>query len=252
MSASETKKLAREALQGKWGKVALQSLVFALLTGLISSILGLIPGIGSLISAIIEVPLAFGFIATLIKIKRGEDTTYTEFLSNGFSNFASSWLVTLWTLLKMIIPIILVIVSIVLIFAGYIPQNGTLNPELIGKIPMQNPALVGIGLALFMVSSVWLSLKQYFYKPVLFILFDNPTMSAKEIVEESERLMTGNRWKFFCLELSFIGWIILVGFTFGIGMLWLTPYMLVAEVVFYEALAGKTSTKNEDTNQISE
>ncbi len=31
--------------------------------------------------------------------------------------------------------------------------------------------------------------------------------------------MRGNRWKFFLLGLTFIGWAILASFTFGIGML---------------------------------
>ena len=65
-------------------------------------------------------------------------------------------------------------------------------------------------------------------------------MSGKDIVEKSKELMTGNRWKFFCLELSFVGWFILASFTCGIGHLWLIPYILIAEVVFYEALAKKS------------
>ena len=57
--------------------------------------------------------------------------------------------------------------------------------------------------------------------------------------------MNGNRWRLFCLELSFIGWMILASFTFGIGMLWLVPYMAIAQIVFYEVLIGKDSSKEE-------
>lgn len=50
--------------------------------------------------------------------------------------------------------------------------------------------------------------------------------------------MKGNRWKFFWLGLTFIGWAILASFTLGIGMLWLMPYIMVTFVCFYESLAG--------------
>ena len=252
MLASETRRLAREALQGKWGKAALVGLIYALLTGLISGILNLIPIAGPIAQAIIQIPLTFGFVATLIKLKRGENVTYTEFFSNGFSNFASSWKVTLWTAVKLIVPAILIFVSVFIIVLGVGVDNytalssSTSSGYLAGSTVaasttpnIQNPVLCVIGFILLVVSSIWSTVKSYLYKPTFFILFDNPNMSAKDIVEESEKIMTGNRWKYFCLELSFIGWYILVGFTLGIGMLWLLPYMLIAQVVFYEFLAGK-------------
>ena len=68
-------------------------------------------------------------------------------------------------------------------------------------------------------------------------------MSGKEIVEESERLMRGNRWNYVWLTLTFIGWLILCAFTFYIGAFWLMPYVSVSTVCFYEALAGKDSNE---------
>ena len=66
-------------------------------------------------------------------------------------------------------------------------------------------------------------------------------MTGKEIVEESARLMKGNRWRFFWLGFSFIGWAFLSAFTLGIGMLWLLPYMMISIIFFYEELAGKSN-----------
>lgn len=92
-----------------------------------------------------------------------------------------------------------------------------------------------------------------------FILCDNPTLTGKEIVEKSAVIMKNNKWRFFCLSLSFIGWAFLAGLTFGIGMLWLSPYMQVSVVHFYEDLLGKTSNdkkeevrNEEDGNAITE
>jgi len=49
-------------------------------------------------------------------------------------------------------------------------------------------------------------------------------------------LMNGNKWAAFVLDLSFIGWAILCCFTFGIGYLWLIPYIQLAQCEFYEDL----------------
>lgn len=257
MLASETRKHARESLSGKWGKAALSTLVFALLTGIIDFILNFIPLVGSIAKLIIEIPLTFGFVVTLIKLKRGEDVTYTEFFNNGFSNFASSWKVSLWTLVKMLVPIILIAVSVVIMYLGFGTAvfkvaanssyivNSDINAsvsDLISHETASNSFIGFLGLILFVVSSIWADIKSYYYKLTFFILHDNPNKDAKEIVEESARIMKGNRWKYFCLELSFIGWLILASFTFGIGMLWLTPYILIAEVTFYEFLIGKNNT----------
>lgn len=82
-------------------------------------------------------------------------------------------------------------------------------------------------------------------------------MAAKDIVEKSEELMKGHKWAFFWLGLTFIGWAILSCFTLGIGLLWLIPYMQIAQIIFYEDLAGTPSKVEDvevkdDNNPISE
>jgi len=77
------------------------------------------------------------------------------------------------------------------------------------------------------------------------VMFDNGgTLTGKEAAEKSEALMQNNRMKYFIFCLSFIGWAILCGFTFGIGYLWLIPYILVATAVFYDDLAGTRREEN--------
>lgn len=263
MSASETRKLARESLTGKWGKVALIALVYSLLTWGLNFVLNFIPFVGGIAQFIIQVPLTFGFIATLIKLKRGEETTYTDFLNNGFSNFAGSWKVTLWTWVKLLAPVILTIVCVIVVLVGFavaisnssygeafVNASKTMSVEDLANymqnIPIDNINSTGIiimvlGFIGAIVASIWYTVKSYLYKTTFFMLFDNPDKDAKSIVEESASMMKGNRWKFFCLELSFIGWGILASLTCGIGALWLIPYAMIAEVCFYEHLAGKVA-----------
>jgi uncharacterized membrane protein len=45
----------------------------------------------------------------------------------------------------------------------------------------------------------------------------------------------------FCLYLSFIGWGFLCLFSFGIGYLWLSPYMTLSLANFYEELKKNQS-----------
>lgn len=77
--------------------------------------------------------------------------------------------------------------------------------------------------------------KGYAYSMAYYIKIDNPTYDWKKCIDESKERMMGHKWDLFCLNFSFIGWAILCIFTFGIGYLWLAPYMQAATANFYEA-----------------
>ena len=77
--------------------------------------------------------------------------------------------------------------------------------------------------------------KSYAYSMAYYIKLDNPDYDWKKCIDESKNRMVGHKWDLFCLHFSFIGWAILCIFTFGIGTLWLTPYMQAANANFYEA-----------------
>lgn len=83
--------------------------------------------------------------------------------------------------------------------------------------------------------------KSYSYSMTYYIRCDHPEYSAKEAIAESERIMQGNRLRLFLLQLSFIGWIIVGAFCFGVGGLWVNSYMKTAEVEFYRDLVEKES-----------
>ena len=71
-----------------------------------------------------------------------------------------------------------------------------------------------------------------------YILAENPDLSASEAIEQSKSMMAGNRWRLFCLHVSFIGWDILCSLTLGIGYLWLNPYKNAATAAFYREISG--------------
>ncbi|MPN61797.1 hypothetical protein SDC9_209541 [bioreactor metagenome] len=76
------------------------------------------------------------------------------------------------------------------------------------------------------------------YSMCFYILADNPDIGIMEALNESKRMMRGNKWKYFCLNLSFIGWGLLCICTVGIGFLWLTPYVETSVIAFYDIANG--------------
>lgn len=76
----------------------------------------------------------------------------------------------------------------------------------------------------------------YTYAMVFYVKHDNPDFRWQQCVDESERLMEGNRWRYFKLQLSFIGWMLVGALTCGIGTLWVMSYQQVSSAVFYEQL----------------
>ena len=57
-----------------------------------------------------------------------------------------------------------------------------------------------------------------------------------DLINRSREMMKGHKLDYFIFELSFIGWYLLVGITFGIASIWVVPYNLVANIKFYERL----------------
>ena len=80
-------------------------------------------------------------------------------------------------------------------------------------------------------------IKAYQYRLVPYIMSENPNMSFRDAQAESARLMHGNKWKSFVLDLSFIGWDILSLFTWGIlEIFFVGPYKASTDAALYESI----------------
>ena len=83
-------------------------------------------------------------------------------------------------------------------------------------------------------------LASFSYAMTDFIAVEHPDWSANRCIAESRRLMRGNRWRYFCMNLSFIGWWILVGIITMSGLslvsYFLMPYVNEAQAAFYDEL----------------
>jgi len=80
-------------------------------------------------------------------------------------------------------------------------------------------------------------IKAYEYRLVPYIFAENPDMKYSDILAESSKLMKGNKWKTFVLDLSFIGWELLSLCTCGLlSIFYVDPYKLQTDAALYEAL----------------
>lgn len=95
-------------------------------------------------------------------------------------------------------------------------------------------------------------IKSYAYAMTNYIIKDNPDITAKEAITESRRLMRGNKWRLFVLDLSFIGWDILCVLTLGILTVYVVPYKMATRAAFYDAVKqAKEQSYAEETYDYS-
>lgn len=96
-----------------------------------------------------------------------------------------------------------------------------------------------LGIGLFV--NIYVSLV---YSQSFFILHDFPDRSAKEILTTSRRLMKGNKFRLFYLNVSFIPLYLLGFITMFIPLLWVSVYRSASTCAFYQDLMENASKSN--------
>lgn len=124
MTATEIRKDARNHLTNKWGKGALIILCYSLIEfaiNLLSSWTEDIAFLNLLISIatiVISIPLSYGIIISFMKLKRDEEVKAFDFLTLGFSSFSKAWKVTFSMFVKLIVPFVLTVISMIVLIVG--------------------------------------------------------------------------------------------------------------------------------------
>ena len=79
--------------------------------------------------------------------------------------------------------------------------------------------------------------KKYQYYMVDYILAENPDMPYQEVLALSKRMMDGQKWNTFVLDLSFILWHMLAGLTCGVlEVFYVIPYTQLTRASLYRKL----------------
>lgn len=80
-------------------------------------------------------------------------------------------------------------------------------------------------------------IKAYEYRMLPYILAEHPDISKKEVFALTKRMMTGNKWDSFVLDLSFLGWSILGTLTCCIlSIFFVNPYRNLTNAQLYLTL----------------
>lgn len=76
----------------------------------------------------------------------------------------------------------------------------------------------------------------YRYSFAMLNLCENPEIGVMEALNMSKAQTLGFKWQLFVLDLSFIGWNILVGLTLGILDIWVAPYIAQSNIAFFQEI----------------
>lgn len=216
MKIKAYKKEAKQQLKGQWGQAALFTMLFG--------------AIYYVIPLIIEINQSGGF----------ENWISTDAASG---TNASTFVITL-VLLPLYIGYLWTFLSVIrtgekIKFSGLFQAFSEISMYL---------KILGAYLVMMVYMFLWFLLlvipgiiKAFAYSQTYFVLKDNPNIGINAAITKSRKLMHGYKWKYFLLQLSFIGWIILSLITLGIGFIWLSPYLSASNAAFYNELVRKQS-----------
>lgn len=204
MKILEVKKQALGALKGKWGLAVLATFVFFL--------------INMVVPSIIQIPFG-GFNAEESSLSANVVSIIVSLILIPFS-FAFYWFFL--SIERLDKP------EISDLFTVYADVKNSL--KLIG-VTILVSIFVFLWSLLLLIPGI---IKGLAYSQYYFVLRDHPEYSITEAITESRKLMDGYKWKYFLLNLSFIGWGILAIITCGIGFLWLIPYITTSLAAFYD------------------
>jgi uncharacterized membrane protein len=79
-------------------------------------------------------------------------------------------------------------------------------------------------------------IKAYQYSQVFYIRAEDPDIGVFESLKLSKEMMKGHKAELFLLQLTFIGWIFLAPFTFGLIYIYVIPYLSTTLACYYSAL----------------
>ena len=80
------------------------------------------------------------------------------------------------------------------------------------------------------------------------MLIEYPDEKILHLFKKSRRLMRGNKARKFYIACSFLGLSLLSGLSFGIGLLWVSPYINQVNAEFYRDITGETAQEIKQEN----
>lgn len=261
----EYRALARMTMKGHYGTMLLASVIVIVINSTVSQIFGsLINHTGSvvmtsaywllnlLVSFIVLGPLMIGLNGFFVRCISGEydlKNIFRPFKTN-LTNTAKVYFfmqlkLFLWMFIPWLIGMTIVVASAWTIngnailgwimelsesFSDIMSGNAvSLNTEALGVFFTLYFSLLGVSV-IFMIPGI---IKSYEYAMIPYIVAEDADVSVKEAFRRTKLMMKGNKFRYFALNLSFIGWMLLGVLALGVGMFLVIPYVYAATAHFY-------------------
>lgn len=197
-----------------------------------------------------------------LKVSRDKKVKFSDMLIP-WKTYRKGMIIQLLIVL-MCVPIIIIMgIAVGIVTVKY--SNYVLASALMSNSTPSFGALTILILLLIVVFCIPIVILELYLFPSVILVCEDNNRGIIQCIKESFRLMKGNVWRLFVLQLSFIGWgilciipVIAVGiitsFTFnefiitilptiaGIGFLWLAPYISTTLLNFFNEISGDTNS----------
>ena len=243
-TSRELKWMARKALSGNYGNAAGGLLVLALISFLlmipfvivifITSLIGESAHVGTSTAVLAMMVMVIVYMLAGLVLMAGYVRLCYRIVTEGNADlndlfFAVKHHFTRYLKLTLLLTLCYVLaylpvmaVFFLLTFSG--PKNGGVSTFFI------------LGYLIYFLGLVLAMLFMLRYAMALFVLVEDPELKAREAMRRSRYLMQGNIWRMIRLQLSFFGVWLLGNISGGIGYLWVMPYVLCTNALFYLTL----------------
>ncbi|MDR1292617.1 MAG: DUF975 family protein [Clostridiales Family XIII bacterium] len=213
--ASNFRALARQGVKGRWGDAFLKGLVYMLILNLPILLIyafTVAPDMSESMNELMSGAISYEEYTEMVTDGDALDQALPSAYSNAYSSLSPlSWVYSLLIGGALMFGITSVYLRYrrrqeaptELLFVGFSNFSRAIALYLIMSI------FIALWTLLFIIPGI---IASYRYRLAFYILIDNPGMGPLEAINMSKALMNGNKWKLFCLDLSFIGWGILATF----------------------------------------
>lgn len=173
-------------------------------------------------------PLAYGSSKFFLCTQRNQDANF-EMLGDGFNRYGKTFLTGLALLLFMFLWSLVIIVPQIIFSVCLAWIRMDMAQTIV-------PSILALVCAAIMAIMCWLPIvKSLSYRLTFYVMVDF-NLSGRKAISKSVELMKGYKAKLFRLGLSFFGWYLLSSLTFGIGAIFLAPYVEATVAEFYAEL----------------
>ena len=263
VNRKELKSKSKEQLRGQWKIPVLITLIISIIQIISSYTIEIFvdksPIYILLLILNLLITLSIGIMVNSFYLKISRDKKV------GFSDIFISWKtfgkgIGIEVLLGLIIiPIVIIIAIIIGVIWGLY-----MSTVIINSLTPSYGIMIGITILLTLILCIPLIILGLYFFPAVILVCEDNNRGIIQCIKESLKLMKGNLWNLFVLQLSFIGWAILciiptifiailTAFSLNevavvilsniasIGFLWLVPYMNTTLLNFFNEISGATN-----------